>query len=192
MKYYIKGEPGYMKNKKLKLMTGSIVGFLLIFAIYLTGYLIFGTPKNYVTILAVVVVLPTTKIFVQYLMVPWKNNANLDVLKRMNSEYAPLKVYCELIITAQEKTFEILYLLIDKDENIVAYTTKEKNDTDKFEKGVTNFLNYYEYNANVKLFTDFNQFEKRCKQLSARNQDITAEQKEHIAEVFEKVSIMSM
>ena len=92
-----------------------------------------------------------------------------------------------------EKSFEILYLLIDKDENIIAYTQKqEKVDTDKFEKGVTNFLNYYDYDARVKLYTDLKQFEKKAVYLAGRNSELSEEQLEHVQTVFEKISIMSI
>ena len=59
-----------------------------------------------------------------------------------------------MIMTAKEKCFAINMLVIDKDENIVAYTCDDKAVPEKFEKGVTNFLNYYDYNAKVKLFKD--------------------------------------
>ena len=63
---------------------------------------------------------------------------------------------------------------------------------EKFEKGVINFLNYYDYNAKVKLFKDASQFNKRVRQLAARNTELTDEEMEHIDTVFEKVSIMSI
>ena len=55
----------------------------------------------------------------------------------------PLPVYAELVITASEKRYSISYLLVDKDENIIAYTKDLKADKDAFKKGVVNFLNYY-------------------------------------------------
>lgn len=192
MKKLQKGQPGYIRTRKIKLGIGTISGFLLMALIYLTGYLIFDTGKNFVTILAVLVVLPVAKIFVQYLLLPWGVKADETQYDELKKTASPLLPYCELMITAQEKSFAIVYLVIDKDENIVAYTTQPKVEPDRFEKGVTNFLNYYEFDAKVKLFTDFRQFEKRVKQLAAKNTDISDEQKEHIAVVFEKLSIMSV
>ena len=192
MKKIQKGQPGYIRTRKIKLGISTISGFLLMALIYLTGYLIFDTGKNFVTILAVLVVLPVAKIFVQYLLLPWGVKAHETQYDELKKTASPLLPYCELMITAQEKSFAIVYLVIDKDENIVAYTTQPKVEPDRFEKGVTNFLNYYEFDAKVKLFTDFRQFEKRVKQLAAKNTDISDEQKEHIAVVFEKLSIMSV
>ena len=193
MKKIYKGQPGYMRSRKLKLGFASLSGFLLMAIIFIIGYAIYQTPKNYFTIPAVIVVLPTAKVFVQYLMVSWKNNVVPEEFEALSKKVNPLPLYCELVITAMEKSFEILYLLIDKDENIIAYTQKqEKIDTDKFEKGVTNFLNYYDYDARVKLYTDLKQFEKKAVYLAGRNSELSEEQLEHVQTVFEKISIMSI
>lgn len=85
-----------------------------------------------------------------------------------------------------------MYLLIGSDDSIIAYTANPKSEPDKFEKGVTNFLNYYEFDSKVKLFTDLGQFKKRVKQITARNQELTDEQRERISLIFEKIAIMSV
>ena len=187
-----KGNPGYARSRKIKLGIFSLVGFLIMAAIYITGYLIFRTGKNYVTILAVLTVLPTAKIFVTYLMIPWSLKADKNTLEELSKQTAPLKPYCELLITAKEKRFAITYLIIGRDDGIIAFTGDSKAKTEDFETGVVNFLNYYDLNANVKLFTDYRQFEKRAKQLAARNSELTNEEAEHIEFVFEKISIMSI
>ncbi len=191
-KIYIKGRPGYMKHRKISLGIASLTGFLLMLLVFVTGYIITGSPKNYITIVAVLIVLPTTKIFVQYLVVPWKNNVEQEEYDRLKTAIAPIPLYCELMITGSEKNYEVLYLIIDKDENIIAYTRNEKADEGAFEKAIVNFLNYYNYDAKVKLYKDFKQYEKRAKALALRNADNTKEQQEHIEEVFEKLSIMSV
>ena len=187
-----KGQRGYLRRRKIKLGIGSLTGFLIMILIYFIGYLLFDTAKNYVTILAVLIVLPTAKIFIQYLMIPWKCRATDEEYDEAEKNAAPLKVYGDLLITAQEKSFAISFLVIDKDDNIIAYTADDKAEPEKFEKGVTNFLNYYEFDTKVKLFKDAGQFNKRAKQLAARNSELTDDQKEHIELVFEKLSIMSV
>ena len=80
----------------------------------------------------------------------------------------------------------------DKNENIIAYTKNEKADCQAFEKGVVNFLNYYDLNSKVKLYTDLKQFTKKAVQLAGQNAEITDSQKEHILYIYEKISIMSV
>lgn len=191
-KIILKGEPGYNKNRKKKLMWGSIVGFLLMFLLFISGYLIYGTAKNLITIGAVIVVLPTTKIYVQYLMLSWKNNADPEFLGKIKLENPNLKIVCELQVTGSEKNFEIMYLAISKNNDIVAYTANPKTDLSKFEKAVTNFLNYYNWDTKVKLYGDIEGFCTHLKELSAESGEVNPEEKEHMETVFEKLSIMSI
>lgn len=192
MSYVGKGQRGYFKKRKTKLGLASLAGFFLMMVTFFIGYLIFGTPKNYVTIIAVLIVLPTVKIFVQYLMLPWYKKRSDDEYNNVVKCCEPLKLYSELLITASEKSFEIIYLMIDKNDNIIAFSEKNAKDAGLFDKGVTNFLNFYELDSKVKLFTDLKSFEKRAKQLAANNKELTEEDIEHINFVYEKLSIMSI
>jgi hypothetical protein len=162
------------------------------FLLFITGYLIYGTAKNLITIGAVLVVLPTAKIYVQYLMLSWKNNADPAFYDKIKNENPDLKIVCELQVTGSEKNFEIMYLAISKDNDIVAYSANEKTDAVKFEKAVVNFLNYYNWDTKVKLFMDLEKFEARLKELSVNQTDLSQEEKEHMDTVFEKLSIMSI
>ena len=193
MKNYIfKGEPGYLLRRKKKLLMGCLAGFMLILGFFIAGYLIYGTAKNILSIPAVLIVLPTAKIFVQYMLIPWKCNADRDEYKRLSEICKPLKLYCELVVTGSEKSFELLYVYIDKDENIIVYSKQEKAKEELFEKAVVNFLNYYNFDAKVSMYKDFDKFEERLRELAASNASVTEEEKEHAALVFEKFSIMSI
>ena len=192
MKKKYKGQPGYFKYKKLQNGFISLAGLLVILGIYIAGYIYYGTPKNYITILAICIFLPVAKFMVQYFMFPWKGYVTQEEYDEIASSCGELDLYSELMVTASEKRFQISYLLIDKEDNIIAYTMDEKADTVSFEKGVTNFLNYYEFNSKVKLYTDLKSFQKRCSNLAVRNKEITAENQEHIQLVFEKICIMSI
>lgn len=192
MKKKYKGQPGYFKYKKLQNGLISLAGLLVILGVYIAGYIYYGTPKNYITIAAVCLFLPVAKFLVQYLMFPWKGYVTQSEYDEISNLCGELDLYSELMITAMEKRFQVSYLLIDKEDNIIAYTPDNKADTDSFEKGVTNFLNYYEFNSKVKLYTELKSFEKRCTNLAMRNKELTMEDKEHIQLVCEKISIMSI
>ena len=187
-----KGQPGYFLSRKKKLLTGSLAGFLMMFLFFVTGFIIYGTPKNLFSVLAVITVLPTTKIYVQYMILPWKNNADREYLEKIKAEYPDVDFYAELLMTGLDKRYEITYLAIDKDENITAYSGNPKSEKELFSKAVVNFLNYYNFDAKVKLFTDIREFEKYLKKIETGKTSPTAEQKEHMEVVFEKVSIMSI
>ena len=53
-------------------------------------------------------------------------------------------------------------------------------------------MNYYNFDAKVELYTDYDAFINKCKELSKANECITEEEDNHIAFVIEKLSIMSI
>ena len=187
-----KGQPGYYRNRKKKFGLICLVGFLLVFGIYFAGYWVTGTNKNLMTVLAMIIFLPTAKFLIDYFMIPWKSFVSNEDFSEVEKACEPLPLYAELVITASEKRYNIAYLLVDKDENIIAYTKDEKADKETFKKGVTNFLNYYNFDSKVQLFNDYDEFINRCKELSEANKEITDEDDEHIALVLSKISIMSI
>ncbi len=187
-----KGQPGYYRNRKKKFGLICLIGFLLVFSTYFAGYWITGTNKNLLTVLAMIIFIPTAKFLIDYFMIPWKGFVTNEDYIEVEKACEPLPIYAELVITASEKRYNIAYLLVDKDENIIAYTKDEKADKDAFKKGVTNFLNYYNFDSKVQLFNDYDGFIARCKELSEANREITDKDDEHIALVLSKISIMSI
>ena len=150
------------------------------------------TNKNLLTVLAMIIFIPTAKFLIDYFMIPWKSFVRPEEYTEVEKICEPLPVYAELVITASEKRYSISYLLVDKDDNIVAYTTDGKADKEGFKKGVTNFLNYYNFDSKVELYSDYEAYISRCKEISALNLELTDKDDEHIALVLSKISIMSI
>ncbi len=187
-----KGTIGYIKKKKIRLGIFTFGGFLFSFLLYLTGYLIFHTNKNTITVFAILIILPVAKVMAQFIAIPWTNQVNEEDAQKIKMQLNKLPIFYELIITSLETRFPILYLVIDKDDHIIAFTKQNNVDPEKFQKGVTNFLRHYNWEAEVQLFFDENKFQKRAIQLSEKNQELNQEDILHINEVFEKISIMSI
>ena len=187
-----KGMPGYYKNRKIKFGIFCLIGFLLVFGVYFAGYWITGTNKNLLTVLAMIIFIPTAKFLIDYFMIPWKSFVGNEEFAAVSKECEPLPVYAELVITASEKRYNISFVVVDKDENIVAYTKDEKADKEAFKKGVKNFLNYYDFDAKTELYSDYEAFMAKCRELASNNSSVTDEDDEHIALVLSKLSIMSI
>lgn len=61
-----KGEFGYLKYKRSFNLLLTIIAFLIIAAVFVTGLIIFKSRNNYMTLVATVLVLPGAKIAVSY------------------------------------------------------------------------------------------------------------------------------
>ncbi len=191
-KIYVKGQPGYCLHHKKIYGLISLLGFLMIIAIFTVSYIVLGTAKNYFNIASVIILLPTTKFFVQYLMLPWNFKINEQKFEEMNTMLGAIPTYCELLITGAETRFEILYLVIGPNDEILAYTSNLKSNTEKFKTAITNFLNYYQFDAKPQLFLKEDEFFDECLKLASNYPEITTDQVEHMKLVYEKLSIMSI
>ena len=69
-----KGQPGYIKAKKQKYLLGAVVEFVIVIAIFVTGYIQTGSRLNLLTVVAVVGCLPAAKMLVEFItMAPYKS-----------------------------------------------------------------------------------------------------------------------
>lgn len=60
-----KGQPGYVKARKVKYMIWTIAEFGVVIAIFVLGYMQTGTRMNLFTIVAIVGCLPAAKMLVE-------------------------------------------------------------------------------------------------------------------------------
>ena len=188
----VKGQPGYLLHHKKIYGLWSLIGFLLVLAVFTVSYIIYQDARNYFNILSVLILLPTVKIYVQYSMLPWKNQIDPEQYASLKNTLGTIPVYCELLMTGSEKRFEILYLVIGPGEEILAFSKDLKSDPALFQKSVYQFLNYYNYDAKVTLYHDYEAYQKAVEALAAQYPTLSDEELNHIATVFEKVSIMSI
>lgn len=189
---YIKGQPGYCLHHKKVYGLISLIGFLAVITIFTVSYIILGTARNYFNIASVIILLPTAKFFVQYSMIPWKLKVDDQKYLNLKQTMGAIPTYCELLITGSEKRFEIMYLVIGPDDEVLAYSANQKEDVSAFQKAVVNFLNYYNFDAKAKLIHNEEQFFEECQNLAVNHPELTVEQIDHIQLVFEKISIMSI
>lgn len=74
MKKVEKGEFGYLAYKKSRNMIKTIIAFAVVLVIFIIGFIIWKSKNNYLTMLAVVLVLPAAKFAVSYfVLIPHKN-----------------------------------------------------------------------------------------------------------------------
>ena len=76
MKKVEKGEFGYLAYKKSRNMIKTIIAFAVVLVIFIIGFIIWKSKNNYLTLLAVVLVLPAAKFAVSYfVLISHKNCA---------------------------------------------------------------------------------------------------------------------
>ena len=83
-----KGEFGYLKYKRSFNLLLTIIAFLIIAAVFVTGLIIFKSRNNYMTLVATVLVLPGAKIAVSYfILLPHAIRSCIQALKLQRESY---------------------------------------------------------------------------------------------------------
>lgn len=157
-----KGEPGYIKARKLKFLIGAVAEFGIVTALVILGIMQTGSRLNFFTVIAVVGCLPAAKMLVEFIaMMPYAS-IDPDTYKEIE-EKAPLllKAY-DLIITGNDKIMPVDVLVISN-HTVCGYTSSAKTDDVKVSQYLKEMLkNNHLEKITVKVFHDYTAFLARA------------------------------
>lgn len=187
-----KGAPGYFKNRKIKTGIAMVSGYMLVLLLFFSGIFIFADRGNLLTVIAIVMMLPTGKMTVNFLMYPRKGKADATEYNEMCTDYDKLTILADILITPEKKSIEFTYTAIDK-AHIVIYCTDKKLDTAYHGKYIKDFLKHSDITADVSFYTDLNKFKKRLVAInSAAPDSYTEEENKRIEEIAYNFKILSI
>lgn len=165
MKKIQKGEYGYVEYRKKIHTILTIVGFTIVFAIFITGYLICKTKNNIATVMAIVSVLPVAKFAVTLLMVIRYKSPDKTLFDELKASGSNLEILSDCVMTCKDKSLYVKFALVT-DTCIYCYTENEKFDTKYFEENVEAFIKSCGDTVSVKLLKDYNTFKHRVTSLN--------------------------
>ncbi len=168
-----KGEPGYVKARKIKFFIGAAAEFAIVIALVVLGYVKTGNRMNFFTVLAVVGCLPAAKMLVEFIVLYPHHGIEREKYLEIE-EKAPLltKVY-DLVITGNDKVMPVDVLVIS-DHTVCGYTGNEKTDDVKVSRYLKEMLhNNRLEKITVKVFHDYTAFLARAEGM---NNVMTVEQ----------------
>ena len=161
-----KGEPGYVKARKIKFFIGAAAEFAIVIALVVLGYVKTGNRMNFFTVLAVVGCLPAAKMLVEYITV--SPHKGIEPEKYMEiEEKAPLvmRIY-DLLITSTEKAMPIDALVISG-HVVCGYAGSPRTDEAAVAKHIKDVLKDNRYDKmTVKIFHDYAMFLARAEGLN--------------------------
>lgn len=160
-----KGEFGYLPYKKTRNLLIMIVSFAIVFTVLFTGIIINGTRNNLLTVLAILMVLPSAKMAVAYFVLLPHKNCGKDIYESTVKAAGNINVLSDIIVSNSKKPIGIS-ALANTDSTVIAFSEDKNPDTKLFETSVKDFLKVDKLNVTVTLYTDFNTFLKRLKNLS--------------------------
>ncbi len=185
-----RGEYGYLKQRKQKALSGTILMVLIGIAIFVVGLLLNKMEAtNLFTVIAVCMVMPAAKYFVSYVVLfPYKP-MSLETKERLAS-YAREKdsVLYDVVFTSSEKVMHLDCIYVTGHQ-IIGYTSRAKDRTqviqEYFKKEVKNrCLSYAVYMA-----TEEKQIKDRMKLRGEEQAEQSAEAKGEVLSMLRTFTV---
>lgn len=192
MKKCEKGTPGYLDYKKKAEIIRTIIYFAIVLAILLLGYSQTHTKKNYLTIVAILGCLPSSKALVGVITrLPYKS-VDISLAKDVQEKTAHLTTVFDLVITSEKKIMPVTCVVVSGDK-IFGYAPSEKVDLNYAAAHIKNILVQNQFShVSVKLFHDYKAFLSRAEGLENIASVEKADTKEHeeaICQVIKNISL---
>ncbi len=160
-----KGNRGYIKGKKTKLMLIALLLVGVIIALVLIGIYITGDTGNIFSIMAVLTALPLANVITVYIAMFKFHAPPIEEYEKVFAAAGEDIFSTELIITGTNlKTIYIPYALVGKDM-VLLYSPAKDIKPEKYEEYISGMLAANGVQMKVKVFCDFAPFIKRLRNM---------------------------
>ena len=105
MKKISKGEWGYIRSQRIRVLIMTVILYICALGLYLIGYCTLHTRKSLWTIFAILSVLPASKSLVNLIMFMRFKSLTAEIHDRIHSCAGQLAIIYELPFTTYEKTY---------------------------------------------------------------------------------------
>ena len=171
MKKSYKGEFGYIKYRRQIGMLRTGLFLLVIFALFLSGLFIFGSSKNYLSIIAALLCLPAGWSAVNLIMFLRAKGCSDSSFNKIESVKNGLLIRYDEVITSYDKNYNVAASTV-LDKNICCYVEDDSVDLLDLEKHIKKMMSQNGYgNYSIKAFSKLDDFCLRLSQLDRLRQD---------------------
>ena len=171
MKKVKKGDYGYIRYEKKKRLLITVALFLIPLAAFLAAFLITGTKKNIITVIAMVGCLPACKSMVSLIMIFRAKPVAPQVYEEISEHAGRILMSYEMYMTFYEKSASIDAFAICGN-TVVGFSRDPKIDTPFKEREAQKILRGNGFKANVKIFTRLPQFLERLDSMNEHKESL--------------------
>ena len=167
MKKATKGEYGYFAGERKRRLLLTLIFALIPAIIFLAGFLLTGTEKNFFSVSALVMVIPFAMFFTGFVTVMTKKSIPQDEYERILPHTEGLLMAYELYVT-HEKASTFVDAVAICGNNVIGLVTDKKGDPAFTREYVEKTLRGAGFSGiSVKLMTDENKFLERLDGMAA-------------------------
>ena len=155
-----KGQFGYFRYERMRRLLITIITVLLPAAVFVAGIIIYGTEKNLLTVIALVLVIPFAMAFVSLVMVYTHSSIPEEEYREIEEHAGTLMMAYELYVT-HEKASTMVDAFAICGNTVVGLVTDKKGDPKFTADYIKKVLRSNGIGANVALMTDRKHFLER-------------------------------
>lgn len=172
-----KGEFGYLYYRKLVLGVITLACFFVVLCLFLIGYFVTKTRNNIMTVMAILMVLPSAKFAASFFALLPHQCATEEQYKRVKAFAEDFVFLSDLVITTGQRTLPTFFFVVHN-SSVCGYAEWQKYDIVHAEKFLTENLMSNGQKATVKIFTDEKTFLKRLEAMKQVETDEKQNQKD--------------
>lgn len=189
MKKAVKGNYGYIKAKRNRVVTRTIIFFAISLAIFVAGYITTGTRKNLFTIVAVLGCLPACKSLVNMIMFLRARGCSLSAMEAIRPFEGHLIGMYDMFFTSYQKNFAVSHMVVE-DKILLAYTEDASFDYKACQEHLSTMLKQGGIrDMTITITGDLNKYCEQLKNLNDRNQETDPQKDDEVRIVLYDISL---
>jgi len=162
----IKGEAGYIKNRKKQVVIKTILEFGIVIALLILGIAETGDRLNLLTVVAILGCLPASKALVEVITIFPYHSICEEMATEISEKTEFLTVLYDMVFTSENAIMPVECIVIS-DNTICGFTSSKKVDTVFAAKHIKQILYANRFTkVSVKIFDDYTAFLTRAEGMS--------------------------
>lgn len=162
-----KGQPGYLKAERNKLLAQTLIEFVIVVGLLIVGYVQTGTKLNLFTLVAVLGCLPASKVLVELITIfPYKT-IDADKAAEIKEKTPLLTTAYDMVLTSREKIMPVDAIVISGG-TICGYSKSKKVKPEETASYIKKMLQENRFDkVTVKIFPDYVAFLSRAEGMNS-------------------------
>lgn len=154
----VKGDYGYINNRKIVQSIYTFLSFAAAISIFIISYFLSGHTRNNIgTVLAIVMTLPACKCLVGLILIFPHKTMNKSIYDEVSSNPTPAIMLYDLLMTSNEKPMYVSAAAVG-DDKVVMLVTETRQDKEYIKEYFNKVMNSYQHNANVVVCDNVKKF----------------------------------
>ena len=166
-----KGQFGYFRYERMRRLLITIITVLFPAAVFVTGIIVYGTERNLLTVIALVLVIPFAMAFVSLVMVYTHSSISEEEYKEIEEHAGTLTMAYELYVTHETASTMVDAFAICGN-TVVGLVTEKKGDPKFTADYLKKVLRSNGIGSNVALMTDRKHFMERLDSMNEHSESL--------------------